>query len=140
MTDIPVLRIGSVLLVSIQVDLSDGVVRQLQESILTKIQNRGSAGLLIDITATSIVDSYVSRVLSETAQMANIMSCEVVLVGVQPEVAIALLEMGVELKGVRWAADIEGGLQALGYRLSACERPPVLAERDGNARPSAGAF
>ncbi len=131
MSSIPVLAVGPVLLVSIQVDLNNRVASELQNAILSRIEATGSLGLLIDITAVTVVDSYIARVLTETARMAKIMNTRVVLVGVQPEVAITLLDMGLELSGIDAATDIERGLETLGYRLSTVERRRGADRRDG---------
>ena len=131
MNPIPVLAVGPVLLVSIQVDLNDRVASELQNAVLSRIEATGSLGLLIDITAVTVVDSYIARVLTETARMAKIMNTRVVLVGVQPEVAITLLDMGLELSGIDAAMDIERGLEVLGYQLSAVERRAGADRRGG---------
>ena len=96
MSPIPVLAVGPILLVSIQVDLNDRVAAELQQAVLERIRATGTSGLLIDITAVPVVDTYIARVLTETASMARVMDTRVVLVGMQPEVAITLLEMGLE--------------------------------------------
>ena len=132
MSPIPVLAVGPVLLVSIQVELNDRVAAELQRAVLERIKATGSSGLLIDITAVAVLDSYIARVLSETARMARIMNTRVVLVGMQPEVAITLLEMGLDLSGIDAAIDIERGLEALGYRLIAIDRRRADRRRGGS--------
>ena len=122
MSPIPVLAVGPILLVSIQVDLNDRVAAELQQAVLERIRATGTSGLLMDITAVPVVDTYIARVLTETASMARVMDTRVVLVGMQPEVAITLLEMGLELSGIDAAMDIERGLETLGYRLIAIDR------------------
>ena len=136
MNPIPVLAVGPVLLVSIQVDLNDRVAAELQNAVLARIQETGSSGLLIDITAVTVVDSYIARVLTETARMARIMNTRVVLVGVQPEVAITLVGMGLELSGIDAAMDVEHGLAVLGYRLSAIDRRDGADRRGGRSHDS----
>ena len=131
MSPIPVLAVAPVLLVSIQVDLNDRVAAELQEAVLERIRETDSLGLLIDITAVPVVDSYIARVLTETARMARIMNTRVVLVGVQPEVAITLMDMGLERSGIDGAMDVEHGLEVLGYRLSAIERRKGADRRGG---------
>ena len=137
MSPIPVLAVGPVLLVSIQVDLNDRVAAELQNAVLARIKATGSSGLLIDITAVTVVDSYIARVLTETARMARIMNTRVVLVGVQPEVAITLLDMGLDLSGIDAAMDVERGLEALGYQLTAVDRRRGTDRRGGRDIESA---
>ncbi len=117
MSEIPILKVGPVLLVSVQTELNDRVATELQESLLTRIKATGATGTLIDITALDVVDSFIGRVLSETAKMARIMDTKVVLVGMRPAVAITLLEMGLDLPDVEAEGDVEAGLKALGYAL-----------------------
>ncbi|HEX2568027.1 MAG TPA: STAS domain-containing protein [Polyangia bacterium] len=111
---IPVLRIGSTLLATIQVELRDSVAEDFQRTVLTRIEDTGSTGLLIDITALDMVDSYVARVLVETSKMARLMGTEAVLVGMRPEVAATLVRMGFPVDGVRTALDVDDGLALLG--------------------------
>lgn len=131
MQRIPVLRIGPVLLVSVQTELDDRVASDLQEEVLKRIQETGATALLIDITALGIVDSFVGRILSETARMARIMNTKVVLVGMQPAVAITLLEMGLELPDISAAINVDFGLEALGYRLAHAEEAAKPGEVGG---------
>jgi rsbT antagonist protein RsbS len=109
-----VLRIGSTLLATIQVELRDSVAEDFQRTVLTRIEDTGSTGLLIDITALDMVDSYVARVLVETSKMARLMGTEAVLVGMRPEVAATLVRMGFPVDGVRTALDVDDGLALLG--------------------------
>jgi rsbT antagonist protein RsbS len=111
---IPVLRIGSTLLATIQVELRDSVAEDFQRTVLTRIEETGAIGLLIDITALDMVDSYVARVLVETSKMARLMGTEAVLVGMRPEVAATLVRMGFPVDGVRTALDVDDGLALLG--------------------------
>ncbi len=115
--EIPVLKIGPILMVTIQIDLHDRLAEELQIALLNKLKATGALAVLIDITAMEIVDSFIGRVLSETAQMASIMNAKVVLVGMRPAVAMTLLEMGLELTGIDSAMDVERGLEKLGYEL-----------------------
>ena len=115
--EIPVLKIGPILMVTIQTDLHDRLAEELQIALLNKLKATGALAVLIDITAMQIVDSFIGRVLSETAQMASIMNAKVVLVGMRPAVAMTLLEMGLELTGIDSAMDVERGLEKLGYEL-----------------------
>ena len=120
--EIPVLKIGPILMVTIQTDLHDRLAEELQSALLKKLKATGAFAVLIDITALQIVDSFIGRVLSETARMARIMNARVVLVGMRPAVAMTLLEMGLELTDIDSAMDIESGLEKLGYELRKMDR------------------
>ena len=98
-TRIPILKVGRVLIVPIQVDMDDQTVMHLQERILTELERTGSRGVLIDISLLEMVDSFIGRVLSDIAAMARIMDARTVVVGMQPAVAITLVELGLELRG-----------------------------------------
>lgn len=117
METIPVLKIGSFLMVSIQMDLHDSLAVQLQDTILYKIRDTHAKAVLIDITAMEIVDSFIARVLSETAHMASVMDAKVVLVGMRPAVTMTLVDMGMSLPGIETAINIEAGMRKLGYEL-----------------------
>jgi rsbT antagonist protein RsbS len=119
---IPILRIGDTLLASVQVDLNDSVADAFQEDLVATIEKTGATGVLIDITALTMVDSYVARVLAEMGRMARLMGARTVLVGIQAEVAATLVRMGYALGGVDTALDVEDGLARLGYRLQRAER------------------
>lgn len=110
---VPVLRIGDVLLVSIQVDLEDQTVLNLQEDLAEQIVSRAARGVVIDITAVEIVDSFVGRVLATIASISRLLDAETVVVGMRPAVAITLVELGLSLGGVRTALDLEKGLALL---------------------------
>jgi rsbT antagonist protein RsbS len=112
---IPILRIGPTLLVSIQIDLHDDVAEQFQENLLTSIEQSGATGLVIDISALDMVDSYVARILAETGRMAKLMGTDTVLVGMRPEVAATLIRMGYAMDGVRTALNLDDGLELLGH-------------------------
>ena len=107
---IPVLRIGSTLLASIQVELRDTIADAFQEDILDTIAKTGATGLVIDITGLEIVDSYVARVLANTGRMATLMGTDTVVVGMRPVVAATLVRMGFRMEGVRTALDVDDGL------------------------------
>ncbi len=111
---IPILRVGANLLVTVQTELHDQVAGAFQEDLLTSIEKTSARGLLIDITALDIVDSYVARVLADTGRMARLMGTETVLVGMRPEVAATLVRMGYRMEGVRTALNIDEGLALLG--------------------------
>ena len=110
---IPVLKIGDFLVTSIQVTLHDKLALSLQDDILNKIQETNAKGLIIDVTAIDVLDSFITRILVEIAKMANIMGVKTVLVGMQPAIAITLVEFGMELTGIQTALNLEKGLELL---------------------------
>jgi len=107
---IPVLRIGSTLLASIQVELRDTIADAFQEDILQTIAKTGATGLVIDITGLEMVDSYVGRVLTNTGRMATLMGTHAVVVGMRPVVAATLVRMGFRMDGVLTALNVDAGL------------------------------
>ena len=113
MERIPILRMGGFLLVTIQVDMHDQLANQLQEDLTSNIQRHNSRGVLIDISALDIVDSFIGRMLADTATMSSILDAQTVLVGMRPAVAITLVEMGIALPGVRTALNVEKGMALL---------------------------
>jgi rsbT antagonist protein RsbS len=118
---IPILRIGSTLLVTIQTDLHDAMAEAFQEDVLTTIERKGASGLLIDVSGLEMVDSYVARVLADTGKMARLMGTATVIVGIRAEVAATLIRMGYTMSGVvRTALNIDEGLRLLG---SMADRP-----------------
>ncbi|MEU8561255.1 STAS domain-containing protein [Streptomyces cyaneofuscatus] len=120
---VPVLRIGDVLLVSIQVDLEDQTVLNLQEDLAEQIVSRAARGVVIDITAVEIVDSFVGRMLATIASISRLLDAETVVVGMRPAVAITLVELGLSLGGVRTALDLEKGLALLRRSATGAELP-----------------
>ncbi|MFJ9523401.1 STAS domain-containing protein [Kitasatospora sp. NPDC101801] len=110
---VPILKIGDVLLVSIQMDLEDQTVLDLQEDLAERIVAVGARGVVIDITAVEIVDSFVGRMLATTAAISRMLDAETVVVGMRPAVAITLVELGLSLGGVRTAINLEKGLALL---------------------------
>ena len=110
---LPILRIGQNLLVSIQVDLDDQTVMNLQEDLAKHVVKHGARGVIIDITAAEIVDSFVGRMLSTIASISRLLDAETVVVGMRPAVAITLVELGLSLGGVRTALNLEQGLAIL---------------------------
>ena len=114
---IPIIKIGNFLIVSIQVDMHDKLAIQLQSQILNEIEKTGAKGVLIDISVLEMVDSFIGRMLSGMASMASIMDAAVVIVGMQPAVAITLVELGLEMPGVDTALNMEKGMEMLERRL-----------------------
>lgn len=110
---IPILRMGDYLLVSIQVDMHDQMALQLQDDLTASVQAHGSRGVLIDISALDVVDSFVGRMISDISGMTRILGARAVLVGMQPAVAITLVELGLSLPGVATALNVERGMQLL---------------------------
>lgn len=115
---IPIIKIRDFLIVSIQVDMHDKLAIQLQSQILEEIERTGAKGVLIDISVLEMVDSFIGRMLSGMASMAAIMDAAVVIVGMQPAVAITLVELGLEMPGVDTALNMEKGIEMLEERLS----------------------
>lgn len=114
---IPILRMGSMLLVSIQVDMDDQTAVVLQDDLSSAIVKTGAHGVLIDISALDVVDSFIGRILGTIAAISRILDAQTVVVGMQPSVAITLVELGLSLKGVRTALNVESGMAIL----RACE-------------------
>ncbi len=113
MQRIPILQIGRRLLVTIQVDLMDQTALALQDDLASKIERSGATGVLIDISALEIVDSFIGRMLANISGIARVLGATTVVVGMQPAVAITLVELGLSLDGVRTALNVERGLQLL---------------------------
>jgi rsbT antagonist protein RsbS len=113
MERIPILKMGDLLLVSIQVDMHDQLALALQDDLTDKIAKTGAHGVLIDISAVEVVDSFIGRMIANIAGMARILDARTVLVGMQPAVAITLVELGLTLPGVRTALDVERGMALL---------------------------
>lgn len=113
MERIPILRMGRLLLVTIQVDMHDRLAMTLQEDLTNRIVTDRASGVLIDISALDIVDSFIGRMISNTAAMAKILDAKTVVVGMQPAVAITLVELGLTLEGVRTALNVELGIKLL---------------------------
>ena len=108
---IPILKIGSTLLATIQIELHDTVVDSFQNDVLQEIEKTAAKGLIVDISALETVDSYVARMLANTAKMAKLMGTETVIVGMRPAVAATLVRMGYFMDGIHTALSLEEGLQ-----------------------------
>jgi len=113
MERIPILRMGDFLLITIQVDMHDKLAMQLQDDVTARIADWGSIGVLIDISSLEIVDSFIGRMLANMAAMSRVLGAETVVVGMQPAVAITLVELGMSLPGVRTALNVESGMELL---------------------------
>ncbi|HUN63815.1 MAG TPA: STAS domain-containing protein [Candidatus Sulfotelmatobacter sp.] len=113
MEKIPILRMGEFLLVTIQVDMHDRLAMTLQEDLTNRISETGARGVLIDISSLEIVDSFIGRMLGNIAAMSRILDAQTVVVGMQPAVAITLVELGMSLQGVRTALNVDAGMEVL---------------------------
>jgi rsbT antagonist protein RsbS len=113
MERIPILKMGDSLLVSIQVDMHDRLALQLQDDLTQRIADTGASGVLIDISALEVVDSFIGRMLGNIAAMSRVLDARTVVVGMQPAVAITLVELGMSLPGVATALDVERGIELL---------------------------
>ena len=119
MEHIPILKLGRFLLVTIQVDMHDRLAMLLQEELTERVVSANARGVLIDISALDIVDSFIGRMLSNIAGMARILDAQTVVVGMQPSVAITLVELGLSLPGIRTALDVDRGMELLRASLEA---------------------
>jgi rsbT antagonist protein RsbS len=133
MERIPILRMGEYLLVTIQVDMHDKLAMTLQDDLTARVQSTGAKGVLIDISSLDMVDSFIGRMIASISALASILDARTVVVGMQPAVAITLVELGLSLPGVRTALTVERGMQLL--RGMQAEPQPATggeARRDGN--------
>jgi len=117
MDKIPILRMGKYLLVTIQVDLYDRLALNLEADLVQMVSKTGARGVLIDISAVSIVDSFMGRIIGNIASMSRILDAETVVVGMQPAVAITLIELGLPLTGVHTALNVEKGMELLSRKI-----------------------
>jgi rsbT antagonist protein RsbS len=127
MDRIPILKMGDFLLVTIQVDMHDQLASALQDDLTSKIAKVNAKGVLIDISSLDIVDSFIGRMLANTSAMARVLGAQTVVVGMQPAVAITLVELGLSLRGVHTALDVEKGMEMLRRYIST----PDLGEDTG---------
>jgi rsbT antagonist protein RsbS len=125
---IPILKMGEFLLVTIQVDMHDRLAMTLQDDLTSRIAKVRAHGVLIDISALEIVDSFIGRMLGNIASMARVLDAETVVVGMRPAVAITLVELGLSLQGVRTALNVEKGMDLL--------RAARNGALGGNGRPA----
>ncbi|MGB2713527.1 MAG: STAS domain-containing protein [Vicinamibacterales bacterium] len=117
MERIPILKMGEYLLVTIQVDMHDRLAMTLQDDLTARIVSTRAKGVLIDISALEMVDSFIGRMLGDTAAMSRVLDAETVVVGMRPAVAITLVELGLSLTGVRTALNVERGMDLLKDRI-----------------------
>ncbi|MGZ4426925.1 MAG: STAS domain-containing protein [Nocardioidaceae bacterium] len=136
MDRIPILRLGDILLVSIQVDLQDHVAIALQEDLAEQIVASSADGVLIDISGLEIVDSFIGRMISTIASVSRVLDAETVVVGMRPAVAITLVELGLSLVGVRTALDVDRGLAML--RADRAAEEEALGEGTAPSQAPAG--
>jgi rsbT antagonist protein RsbS len=127
MDRIPILKMGDFLLVTIQVDMHDQLASALQDDLTSKIAKVNAKGVLIDISSLDIVDSFIGRMLANTSAMARVLDAQTVVVGMQPAVAITLVELGLDLSGIQTALDVEKGMEMLRRRIGI----PELDEDNG---------
>ena len=131
MERIPILRMGRFLLVTIQVDMHDRLAMTLQDDLTAKISQTQAKGVLIDISSLEMVDSFIGRMLANIAAMSRVLDAQTVVVGMQPAVAITLVELGMSLPGVRMALNVEKGMRLL--RASLREEGVDAAEESDDA-------
>lgn len=122
MGEVTILKMAGTIIVPIQVELHDQAARSLQMEILREIEETGASGLIIDISAVSIVDSFLGRILGETAQMARLMGAETILVGMRKEVVITLIQLGMRVEDLRSSLNIEDALTLLGKPAGPAEK------------------
>lgn len=117
MDRIPILKLGNALIVTIQVDMHDRLAMALEEDLTAKIANSGARGVLIEISALEIVDSFIGRMLDNIASVSRMLDAETVVVGMRPAVAITLVELGLTLTGIKTALNVERGMALIQSRL-----------------------
>jgi rsbT antagonist protein RsbS len=130
MDKIPILRMGNLLLVTIQVDMHDRLAMALQDDLTARVVSDGAQGVLIDISSLEVVDSFMGRVLGNIAAMTRTLGAETVVVGMRPAVAITLVELGLSLPNVRTALDVDKGMEVLTSQLESSSEA-----RSDEARP-----
>ncbi|WP_409290582.1 STAS domain-containing protein [Peribacillus sp. SCS-37] len=110
---IPILKLDGLLMISVQVSLDDQSAVELQEDLLKKIHETSATGVVLDLTSLDIIDSYIARIIGDMVCMAELMGSKVVLTGIQPAVAITLIELGISLPNIQTALDLEKGIELL---------------------------
>jgi rsbT antagonist protein RsbS len=130
MDKIPILHLGEFLLVTIQVDFYDGLAEQLESDLIRMVRKTGARGVLIDISTVSIVDSFMGRILGNIGMIAKVMDAETVVVGMQPAVAITLIELGLPLNGLFCALNVDRGMELLRSKTSVHEEAPRYVDRN----------
>lgn len=123
MKNVPVLKLGPILFLTVPENMNDLLAKSLEEDVLHQLMATQAKAVVMDITSLEIIDSFMARVIAETAHAASLMDAQVVVVGMSPVATVTLLELGLDLKGIATAMDLEAGLAQLGYRLA------PLAER-----------
>ncbi len=136
MEKIPILRMGHFLLVTIQVDLYDQLAENLEADLVNMVSKTNAKGVLIDVSTVSIIDSFMGRILGNIATMSKIMDADTVVVGMQPAVAITLVELGLPLKGVYTALNVEKGMELLKSKILFEEEDPEEEEYDDDTDSS----
>ena len=133
MKNIPILKLGSVLFLTVPENLNDAMAQSLEEDVLFQLEQTGAESVVIDISSLEIIDSFMARVISETVQTTTIMDANIVVVGMSPVATITLLELGLDLSDIYTAMDLESGLAQLGYRLQKAEQSsePQATELQG---------
>ena|ERR1700709_2360497 len=132
MDRIPILKLGEALLVTIQIDMHDQQALALEEDLTTRIVDHGAKGVLIDISALEIVDSFIGRTLANIAMIARILDADTVVAGMRPAVAITLVELGLSLPGVRTALNAERGMAMIRNRTEAWDVVRAHEEEGGS--------
>jgi rsbT antagonist protein RsbS len=126
MDKIPILKIGHFLMVAIQVDLYDRLALNLEADLVQAVSKTEAKGVLIDISSVSIVDSFMGRILGNIAGMSKVLDADTVIVGMQPAVAITLVELGLPLKGVQTALNVEKGMELLQKKIKIIDEEEAL--------------
>jgi rsbT antagonist protein RsbS len=133
MEHIPIIKMGEFLLVSIQVDMHDRLALTLQDDLTAFIVKSGARGVLMDISSLQVVDSFIGRMLGNIAAMSRILDAETVVMGMQPAVAVTLVELGMSLKGVRTALNVDKGMELLRLSLRSAARSPASRPGEGKS-------
>jgi rsbT antagonist protein RsbS len=132
MDRIPILRMGQFLLVTIQVDLYDRLAIDLEADLVKMVSKTGAKGILIDISAVSIVDSFMGRIIGNIGVMSKLLDAETVVVGMQPAVAITLVELGLPLKGVFTALNVDKGMDLLKSKIQIVDEDEIDPDNDNS--------